>query len=340
MSAAKHYDDLNLISLLREIWQAKVFLFLGLIVGSLIAFGFISISEPQFEARMMIGPAEPLDISVQAGFQDGQSSYVLPPDRALSPEIVSNFVRFEAMMRGVSVSRLLLRDETIQAGIKNHRAFIFEESRESFQPAELAKHIARRVKFDRFGETALKEIVYSHPDRAFAAYFLQQIHRVTDQLIRAELRNTVDERIAYLERVLGKTTNPEQRRIVTNLLLEQERARMTVSMDSPVAAAIIEPAASGVRSVWPDYALIYSGFGFLGLLIGYLTFGVVQYQKREVFLKNEMLKRRQHNMSGEDLQHKPQRPLKYGRWFQNAPDNDVSENVSRPNPRDTSNAAE
>lgn len=334
----EQYQDLNLIGLLREFWAAKVFLAVGLMLGLFTAFVFMSILQPKYEARMMVGPAQPLEAGVQAQYQDGGNSYVLPADRPASREVVSNFVRFEAMRRGVSVARLLLRDERIVEGVSDDHAFILDDGREGVQPTELAKYIGRRVKMDRFGETALKEMVYKHPDPAFAAYFLQQIHRTTDQLIRADLRSKVDQQIAYLERVVAKTVNPEQRRIMTNLLLEQERARMMVSMDAPVAASVYEPAAAGRYAVWPDAGLFYGGFGLLGLMLGYFVFGLIHY-------KEEMVVVSEHApvMRGEDLQHKPKHPLKYGSWFQSEAGNDDSTSSGQPEvfrKKDVSNAAE
>ena len=313
-------SDLNMIGVLREVWAAKLFLLVGLCVGVLAAVCFSVLAVPKMEARMMVGPAQPMDASMQAEFQDGQNSYVIGGERNNAREAVSNFTRFEAMMRGVRVARFLLRDERIVVGLKNDIAFVFEDGNTDVQPAELAHYIARRVTLDRFGETALREMVYRHRDGKFAAYFVQQIHRISDQLIRSELRGQIDERIGYLERVIAKTNNPEQRRIVTNLLLEQERALMMVSMDAPVAAAVIEPVASGVRAVWPDAGLLYGGVGLVGLLLGYLVFGVVHYQDEENDAGEQKTVVR-----GKDLRHQPKRPLKYGSWFGGAPDNDVDE---------------
>jgi len=243
------YQDLNLIGLLRDLWAAKVFLAVGLLLGLFVAFVFMAAAQPKYEARMMVGPAQPMDASMQARFQDGQNSYVLPAERPVSSEVVSNFVRFEAMRRGVSVSRLLLRDDRILQGLRDDKTFVFDDGRTGVQPT--------------------------------------------------------------VERVIAKTNNPEQRRVVTNLLLEQERARMMVSMDAPVAASVYEPAAAGAYTVWPDAGLFYGGLGLLGLMLGYFVFGVVHY-KGQMGVADEVA----------DLQHKPKRPLKYGSWFRGAPDND------------------
>ena len=323
LSIMSRDDDLNVIGLLREVWAAKVFLLVGLCVGVLAGACFSVLAVPKFEARMMIGPAQPLDASMRAQFRDGQNSYVMGlSERSQVPEGISNFTRFEAMMRGGRVAALLLRDERIVDGVQADRSFVFEGLRDGLQANVLSDYIARSITIDPFGETALRALVYRHADVEFAAYFVQKVHRVTDQLIRAEMRSDVDQRIGYLERVIAKTNNPEQRRIVTNLLLEQERARMMVSMDAPVAASVIEPVVTSVKTVWPNAAFVYSGFGLAGLLVGYFVFGIVHYQARSA--AGSVPVRR-----GEDLRHVPQRekgrPLKYGSWFSGDSDNDLDD---------------
>ena len=309
------YSDLNLNDLLREIWAVRLFLTVGLLVGLFIAFVFVSIIEPRVEAQMIVGPAKPMEINMQARYQDGSNSYLLnAPEKRVESENVPHFVRFQALMRGATVAGLLLRDEKIVSGLESDRTFVFEGEQAAFTPEDLADYIAQRVEIDPFGETSLKTLRYRHHDTAFAAYFLQQIHRVSDQLIRADLRGQVDQRIVYLERVIAKTMNPEQRRVMTNLMLEQERLRMLLSMDAPVAASAVEPASARSRVVWPDPYLFYAGFGLLGMLLGYFVFGFVPYaQEDEALVAPEP--------RGEDLRHQPKRPLKYGSWFQKAPDN-------------------
>lgn len=332
-------DDLNFIAFVREIWAAKFFLIVGLCVGVLMAFTVILFAEPQVEARMMIGPAQPMEVDARSRSQDAQSSYVYAAKSADEGQGFSNFTRFEAMMGGVSVARLLLRDQRIVEGLRSDRRFVFDDVQSDMRPEELAGYIRKRVRLDPFGETALREVYYRHHDGVFASYFVQQIHRISDQLIRANLRGQVDERIGYLERLIGKTANPEQRRIMTDLLLEQERLRMMVSMDSPVAASVIEPASAQARTVWPDAYLFYGGFGVAGLLIGYLVFGLVYFGREDVIAEGVSVGAGR----GEDLRHKPKRPLKYGSWFQNTPDNanDLpAENLNARRLKGASDAAE
>ena len=81
MSAFGQENDLNMVGLLREVWAARAFLVVGLCVGFLIAFGIVAVSVPKFEARMMVGPAQPLETLMQARFDDGQNSYLFGAER-------------------------------------------------------------------------------------------------------------------------------------------------------------------------------------------------------------------------------------------------------------------
>ena len=262
------YQDLRLGDLLRGIWQAKLFLLVGLVVGILCSAGFLWVSVPHYQAGMMIGPAQVM--AVNQVMQDRDD------DRVSMNPAEQKFIQFQVIYKGVSVASLLLRDPRIVEGLRDDRAFMYGKGQQEWNARELSDYIARRVWFDDFGETVLKSLNYQHSDPIFAAYFLQQIHRVSDQIIRADMRKSVDGRIVYLERESAKVMNPEHRRIMTDLLMEQERARMVVLMDEPVAANIIEGAAVNARPVWPNGYLVLGGFSVLGLMMGYLAFGVMQ----------------------------------------------------------------
>ncbi|MFK7840475.1 MAG: hypothetical protein AB8B83_09135 [Bdellovibrionales bacterium] len=313
--SVQHSNDLNLALFFRDIWSAKLFLIVGFCVGVLAAFCFTVLAVPKVEARMMIAPAELMDVAMKTRVQNGRSDFVLDSGPMRQHEVVPHFTRFEAMIRGIAVSKILLRNDYFVDGVLRDRSFVFDERNDALNAFELAEYIRNHVRFDPFGESAMGEIVYRHSDGQFASYFVQQIHRVTDQLIRTELRDQVNERIAYLERVIAKTINPEQRRIMTSLLLEQERTRMLVSMDAPVAARIIDPVAVSSRAVWPNLAFIYSGFCLIGLILAYFIFGIVHHNSA-VDSDHKPVRR------GQDLNHQPKRPVKYGGWFDGKAGND------------------
>lgn len=268
-------EDLNLAMLLRDLWAVKLFLVVGLLAGLIGAFVIVKVSVPHYQASMMIGPAQHINVSAHGGALEQRVEGSAVQRRAhVNP--APHFTSFEAIYAGASTARLLLRDERVLAGLANDQSFVFDDLQESWSAPLLAEYIRKRVWLDSFGESELRSLNYRHRDPAFAAYFVQQIHRTADQLIRGDLRDGVDQRIAYLERSIAKTLNPEHRRAITGLLLEQERVRMVVSLPEPVAAKVIEAASAKPKPVWPDKALLFFGLGFLGLFLGYIVSGCVR----------------------------------------------------------------
>ena len=97
---------------------------------------------------------------------------------------------------------------------------------------------------------------------------------MADRLIRRDIRGDSQARVDYLNKAIAETGNIEHRRALTTLLMEQERLLMLVSIDQPYAATVIEPAASGDKPKWPDLKLLYFGFGFLGIILGFILHGL------------------------------------------------------------------
>lgn len=327
-----HPDDLNIIGFLKDLWRGKWFLLCGLVLGLAMAIGVIGTAIPRYESQMMIGPAQSLQIPAQRELSGSNNNgQITSSDHGIAAE--QAFTQFEAIYTGPSVAALLLRDKRIIDGLAKDQAFRFSKAKKEWRAADLATYLRKRVWVDPFGETTLRSLRYRHQDPQFAAYFVQQIHRTADQLIRADIRGGVDERIAYLERAMAKTLNPEHRRAITGLLLEQERTRMIVSMDEPVAAKIIEKSSASAKPVWPDRALFMAGFGIIGLFLGYIIFGLTQANTQQAT-----------KPQNQEQAPKRKRPLKYGKWFQDG----QSHNNNEPGPltskpahqKDIPNAAE
>lgn len=113
-------------------------------------------------------------------------------------------------------------------------------------------------------------MVFWHPDPDYAAAFLTRLHEIIDRLIREDIAREARERVTYLRSLGFQTTNPEHRRALTDLLMEQERLLMLVSMDQPYAATIIELAGTGPKPEWPAPGLLLIAAMAAGALAGYL----------------------------------------------------------------------
>lgn len=261
----------TLADLFSDAWRGRFHIFSGLFLGGLIAFFLLVLAVPHGGAQMVIAPALPIDLIVSSQSSSG-SDLGLAAQKGAA--VNQNFERFQTVASGAAAASLLLRSEEIVRGLSKDRAFRFSKPESGWNSAKLAEYIGRRVSFDPIGETSLRRMRYMHPDREFAAVFLQRLHSIADGLIRYNTRREVNGRIDYLRGELEKTRNPEHRRALADLLMEQERLRMLVSIDQPYAAVVVEPAfvVSGLR--WPDAALIFPVFACAGALAGFAVFSL------------------------------------------------------------------
>ncbi len=260
----------SLADVLREVWQAKLWMLFFGIAALVAAFLFLSLANPFIRAEMIVAPATPIGnhpqatpdfegiIELQTGVMTGSAA----------------FTRFETIYNGVSVAKMLVQDEKVLKGLVQDQAFRFSEAERDWTAEKLSVYLKRRIKLEPVAATPLRRLVYLHPDRDFAVYLIGRIHRITDEMIRVSILQEVKGRIDYLSKALERTQNADHRRALTELLMEQERLKMLVSLDQPYAAAIVEPPASSVRVAWPDRYLIFGGFAVFGLLLGFLVFGL------------------------------------------------------------------
>lgn len=274
VQARSRAGDPTLADLLREVWRARAHIVLGCALGVVLASALILLAVPHSRAQMLLAPANPMSAQGHESVQTGQAQ----GETLRASDLY--FERFQAISRGAVVASLMLRNPEIVAGLEADRAFSFSRPAGIARPEGMAEYIARRVTFASVGETPVRAMRYSHPDPAFASFFLQKLHAVTDGVIRHAVRREVAERISYLQQEAQKAVHPDHRRALTNLLLEQERLKMMASIDQPFAALVVEPAFSSSRPVWPDAVLTLGAFAAVGAFCGFVLFvvtGAVRY---------------------------------------------------------------
>lgn len=267
MEAAQGEQTLS--DLLKSVWDARLYVFV--FAALFFAFGFfvVLVSTPLYRGSMIVAPADGYALGDYASSVSEGKSMELPFWRPKDQEGVStDFYRFIYTIQGSSVAHILLKDESVLAGIA--RDGTFAASSGQWTPEELSAYLAKYVRVEHLGTTPLRRISYRHPDPVFAAAFLRKIHLVADQLIRRDRRQKSDSRINYLEETLQKTVNPDHRKGIASLLMQQEHIRMLANLDEPYAAIVVEPPSASPRPVWPDRALILSVFTLLGGVAGFV----------------------------------------------------------------------
>ena len=261
-------DPLTLLDVLSDLRRARVYIFGGLFVGFFLALGFLAVATPHYRAQMMVGPATPLN-AMQPVSERTDNFFI-------AAENTADFLRFENMISGPHVAGVLLKDSAIaQQVMKEANDGVMADGDDStWTPPRLADYVRRRVQIDPVGDTQLRRLTYYHPDPLFAVYMLEQIQKATDGLIRAKARTEIAQRLDYLNTALRAAREPEQRRNLASLLMEQERLLMMVSIDQPYAADIIEPASASFRPRWPQPLPVFAIFLLVGALAGFVIYGL------------------------------------------------------------------
>ena len=296
----------TLKDVLADLWAARIFIAVAAFFGFVIAALWVYSATPYYKASIVVSPANPMNGAEISSLLADDNLFAL---RYLVQRVgvanSSDFLHFENTYAGPSVAAKLLHDDNIKSGLSRDRTFSFSEAEESRQPEELSAYLQERIKLEPVGGTTLRRLVYLHPDRRFASYFIARVHEITDRIIRTNINREAGERIRCLSDAIASTNNPEHRRALTTLLLEQERLRMLVSIEQPYAAAVVEPASASVKPVWPDPALLFTAFG-----LGFAFFGFVVHRVTRPQDSIEALRRRTWREVAAEDQNNRERPFR------------------------------
>lgn len=259
--------DISLKDLVNRLWAAKLFVAVGIVFAVAVGFVFLTFSVPKYKASMIIAPADGYALGDYASSVQYDRMAALPFWRPKDQEGAStDFYRFIHTLRGTASSEILMKDENVLRGINATL------SRDIKTPEELAVYLSRHLRVDPLGASPLRRLNYHHPNAEFAAALLRKIHLVADQMIRRDRRRQSQSRIEYLENALRKTVNPDHRKGITNLLMQQEHVQMLANLDEAYAAIVVEPASSSPKPVWPSTPLTLFIAVFIGMVLGYVAY--------------------------------------------------------------------
>lgn len=258
----------TLIDFLTSLWSLKFFIIMGALLGAVLAFLLQANLTPHYKARMIVGPANPINGAEVSSLLANDNLFAL---RYLFQRVgmanAPDFMRFENIYDGPSVANILLQDQAILNGLSQVKPYGFMAAPAGWNGDRLSKYLAQQIKIMPMGASPMREMVYYHPNPEFAPYMLRKIHQISDALIRTNIRADAEQRVIYLNQAISETRNPDHRRALTTLLLEQERLKMLVSIDDAYAATIIEPASVSYKPLWPNPVLMYGVMIILGAFL-------------------------------------------------------------------------
>jgi len=265
----------TLSDVVRSLWQARFYLLVGLIVGIVTAYAFVSAAVPQYRATMLVTPTTRSGTpDISALFPNNASFAMEYVMQSFGPGDSSDFMRFETILREASVAEVLLQDKKIKAGMMAAQKYKFSEGHALSSGPEFAAWLQKNISIESVGQTRLRRIVLRHPDPEFSVYFLQRLYSAADNMIRAELEDKTDKRLSYLTRTIDNTKHPDHKRVLTKLLMDQEQIRMILAVNEPFAAMVAEPPAASPKPAWPRKSVVFPVFIFSGLFILYLIYAI------------------------------------------------------------------
>lgn len=259
-----------MVGLLEKAWAGRQKIAIGAASGLIFGFIFYFSLTPVYESSMIIAPrnlaSEERSMNV---LSDGSSS---SRGFSVSSEIPREFIRFQQVFREPTAAAGVVRLKEVQSRLENDSMFHFSSDLGLTTADEVSRYLKRSVTLRQIGPTSSQLISYRHPDPVFAARFLMDLHRVTDEMIREDAKQQTEKKIIYLQNALQENYNPDHRKALVDLLMLEERNRMLVSMDRPYAADIIEPASVAAKPVSPKAAVIFPAFVLIGAFFGFLYF--------------------------------------------------------------------
>ena len=224
---------------------------------------------------MVVKPTMRSDVS--------EASYLFPDNsnhavdyvlHSFGPGSSSDFTLFEAILDKPTVARELLKDQRIVDGISLSGRFNLSRAPDVESYIQLSDWLKKHVKSETLVGTNLKSITFMHPDPDFAAYLLITVYSAADRIIRQDLLNKTEQRIAWLKKTINETSHPEHRKVLTELLMDQEQIRIVLAINEPQAASIAEPPATSEKPYWPRKSFVIPSFVFVGLFLAYALFGL------------------------------------------------------------------
>lgn len=265
----------NLGDAIGDAWAARVFVFLGALVGLLFAVIFLIIVTPRHTATMLIAPAERSSgTDISALFPENSSFALKYLVDSIGDAESTDFMRFEHILLGPNVASKLLEENPryITDGIKSGKQLLFLSGPTVRTPAELSAYLKSNVTIEPVAATPMRRLIYLHPDSEFAVNLLKSIYEKADEIIKTDIKSQAIKRHTFFRKALETEENPEHRKALTSLLMEQEHVLRMLAVDEPFAAMIAEPATTGLAPDWPPYHIVIGVFMFAGMFWNYGRF--------------------------------------------------------------------
>ena len=255
-------------------WAARVYIFIGAIIGLLVAVLFLLIITPRHTATMIVAPAERSGgTDIRALFPENSGFAQKYLTEAIDSGEATDFMRFQSILLGPSVAKRVLEDHPeVVKGIATGKQMLFLDGPKIKTPVQLSKYMKQNVHVTPVAGSPMLEVSYLHPNPQFAVNFIKDIYEAADKIIKDNIKEQAIRRSTYFKKALDEEENPQYRKALTSLYMEQEHVLTMLAMNEPFAATIAEPATTGIAPDWPSYPIVIGVFMFAGMFWNYGRF--------------------------------------------------------------------
>jgi uncharacterized protein involved in exopolysaccharide biosynthesis len=265
----------TLADVLHDFWQARAMVVLGALAGLFAGFVFLQAAVPQYKAEMLIAPAGHAGTAeLPALLSENTGAAMQLMLQSFNTGDSSDFMRFEAILREPTIAARLLHAPAVRDGLAKAKRWRFLPAPPLDTASRLSAWLQENLEVEPVGSTHLRRIVFRHPDPGFSVALLRLVYDTADGLMQAEMEEKTRQRIAYLEKAAANAVNPDHKRTLTRLLMDQEQIAVILAVHEPFAATLAEPPAASAKPDWPRRPLVICAFVLAGAFIGYSLYGL------------------------------------------------------------------
>ena len=271
-----------------QLWRQKVLNFVVVAMVGLLTIVWLHWVDREYAARMVVSPSEDTGSSGSGGSSKGFSDLVTWSGIDLSTGSQANpHEHYLQLLHSLELAELL---QTNHGFLQHLYPTLWNKSRGDWTkpsgfvanikvlikrtlampkwspPSEedLANILKKRIDVKPIRNSSFTEIVAVHSNSQTALKLLTAIHMELDALLRQKAKGRVTGQIRYIKSKLETVRVVEHRKALTQLLVEQERKMMMISIDQPFAAKLVERPFAASKPSFPNTAVSI----LVGLLFG------------------------------------------------------------------------
>ena len=262
-------------ALLRRWWWIPI----GALLGMLGAIGVMRVSDPVYEATMLVAPVSDntgglagkigqlSGLASLAGVKLPDSETATPfsqfSELLTSPEVVQRVDRKLNLRKLLfernwdpQTGRLVAREGTV-TDVKRLIANLTDTpSHLAPDLADVTTKISEKMTVTALPKSGIRRLTLRFKSPADAVAVLTALHREADKIVRDRTQARVTQQIDRLLDALPSVAYPEQRQGIANLLMAQEQQAIVASTGDTFAAAIVSNPVASDQPVFPRPAML------------------------------------------------------------------------------------